>query len=153
VTEKEILEFLRIRLPDFMIPSVLKELPSIPLTPNGKVDRRALPKPEAGPGLGRRKVTPPRTPVEEVVANIWTEVLKVPQVGVEENFFELGGHSLLATQAISRIGKALHINLPLRLMFEFPTVGTLALAIVERLSANRDETEVLRFLDELETSY
>jgi amino acid adenylation domain-containing protein len=129
----ELRQYLRDRLPDYMLPSAFVELETLPLTPSGKVDRRALPEPEAGARLGRRDVTPPRTPVEELVANIWAEVLKRPQVGIEENFFELGGHSLLAMQVMSRIRKAFEVNLPLRLLFESPTVAGLTTALLGRM--------------------
>jgi amino acid adenylation domain-containing protein len=114
------------RLPEYMVPVAWMAMEKLPLSPNGKVDRKALPVPE----YGRRDVAESelesRTPVEEVIAQIWAEVLKLEKVGPEENFFELGGHSLLATQVMSRIRQSLKVDLPLRNIFEAPTVSELA---------------------------
>jgi acyl carrier protein len=128
-TRRQLREHLRSKLPGYMLPSAYVLLEALPLTPNGKVDRRALPEPEwSQPELERVHI-PPRNAVEETVAGIWGEVLKVHRVGVEDNFFELGGHSLLATQVISRVRDALQIKLPLRTIFATPTVEGLAAAI------------------------
>ena len=113
-----------------MVPSVFVPLSALPLTSVGKVDRRALPDPESG--LERRPYVAPRTGVEQVLAAIWAEVLQLDRVGVEESFFELGGDSLLATRLASRIRKTLGVELPLRTLFEQPTVAGLA-AGLERL--------------------
>ena len=113
------------RLPDYMVPSAFVLLESLPLTPGGKVDRQALPAPEFGMRDGADYVAP-RTETERVLTNIWAEVLRLPQVGAEDNFFALGGHSLLATQVVSRIRRVLGVELPLRMMFEAPTVEKLA---------------------------
>ncbi len=121
--------FLKERLPEYMLPSAFVLLETLPLTSNGKVDRKALPAPDqARPELGEAFVAP-RTPVEEAVAGIWAKVLGVEQVGVYDNFFELGGHSLLATQAISRVREALQVELPLRSFFDSPVVADLAKSI------------------------
>jgi amino acid adenylation domain-containing protein len=117
--------FLQEKLPDYMVPSVFMMLNALPLTPNGKVDRRALPAPELRPELELTFVAP-RTPVEEMLASIWAGVLGIEQVGIHNNFFELGGHSLLATQVISKVRDTLAVELPLRSLFEAPTVATLA---------------------------
>ena len=112
-----------------MIPSAFVLLDELPLTPNGKVDRKALPAPDQDrPELGN-VYQAPRTPVEEALASIWCELLKVDKVGIHDNFFELGGHSLLATQAVSRMRDALRKTIPLRNLFEAPTVSALALLI------------------------
>ncbi|RYZ35011.1 MAG: amino acid adenylation domain-containing protein, partial [Myxococcaceae bacterium] len=113
------------RLPEYMVPSAFVVLEALPLNANGKVDRKALPKPEAGAERTRVYVAP-RTETEEVLANLWAQVLGVKQVGIEDSFFELGGHSLLATQAVSRIRTAFNVELPLRALFEAPTVAELA---------------------------
>ena len=126
----ELRAFLRDRLPDYMVPASFVILDKLPLTPNGKVDRRALPKPENVSSETRIYVAP-RTPTEETVATIWTQVLKIEQVGAHDNFFELGGHSLLATQVVARLRDKLKLDLPLRNIFEAPTVSELA----ERLDA------------------
>src|SRR6185295_13942598 len=109
-------------LPEAMVPGVFVELDALPILSNGKVDRNALPEPEAIDGGGEA----PRTAVEEVLAAIWSEVLGLDQVGVESNFFDLGGHSLLATRVVSRIRQALHVDLPVRSVFERPTIARLA---------------------------
>ncbi len=112
------------RLPEYMVPAAFVVLPALPLTPNGKLDRKALPAPDLTAG-GVSSVAP-RTPTEELLAGIWSQLLGLSQVGVTDSFFELGGHSLLATQAISRIRSAFQVDLPLRALFETPTVAALA---------------------------
>ncbi len=110
-----------------MIPTSFVFLDALPRTPNGKVDRNALPAPGAEVGQGTRYVAP-RTPLEESLAGIWVEVLQVDRVGVHDNFFALGGHSLMATRVMSRMRQTLRIDLPLRQLFSFPTISGLALA-------------------------
>jgi amino acid adenylation domain-containing protein len=128
-------EHLRERLPEYMLPSAFVQLASMPLTPNGKVDRRSLPAPEAGEGENREGLRAERTPVEEILAGLWAEVLHVEEVGVDENFFELGGHSLLATQLMSRVREAFGVELALRKVFEEPTVAGLAAHIEQLLKS------------------
>ena len=125
-TVNDLRQFLQEKLPEYMMPSAFVLLESLPLTPNGKVDRRALPSPDPTRRELEETFVAARTPVEEVLAGIWTEVLRVEQVGVDDNFFELGGHSLLATQVISRLRTTLAVELPLRSLFEHPTVARLA---------------------------
>jgi hypothetical protein len=119
-------EHLARTLPDHMIPTTWVELASVPLTASGKVDRRALPRPDAVAPLSRAEYVPPRGELEQLLAGIWAEVLRAERIGAHDNFFELGGHSLLATLAVSRIGEALAIEVPLRRMFEAPTIARLA---------------------------
>ncbi|HYG63315.1 MAG TPA: amino acid adenylation domain-containing protein, partial [Thermoanaerobaculia bacterium] len=124
VAAQELRRSLQERLPDYMVPATFVTLAELPLTPNGKVDRKALPAPE-------RQSAPemylaPRTPVEEVLAGIWAEVLGLERVGVDDHFFELGGHSLLATRVMSRLRAAFEVELPVRDLFEAPTVADLA---------------------------
>ena len=122
-SEDALRNHLKQSLPEFMLPSTFMALESFPLTPNGKINRKALPAPEYK--ADAEKYTAPRTPIEEVVAGIWAEVLRVQQVGVHDDFFALGGHSLLATQVISRVRQACKTELPLRALFEAPTVAGL----------------------------
>ncbi|MFL6236020.1 MAG: amino acid adenylation domain-containing protein, partial [Thermoanaerobaculia bacterium] len=119
-------EHLKDRLPDYMVPSALVEIPAVPLTAHGKVDRKALPDPAEAVVLAEKGFDPPRTPTEELVAGIWSEVLRVERVGRGDSFFDLGGHSLLATRVLSRLREVLAVDLPLRVLFESPTVAELA---------------------------
>ena len=126
----ELRDYLKTRLPEYMVPSAFVMLEALPLTPSGKLDRRALPMVEAsGWELGGAE---PRTPEEQVLAGIWGEVLGVERVGREANFFELGGHSLLATQVVSRIRSVFGVELELRKLFEQPTVAGLAGEVLGR---------------------
>jgi acyl carrier protein len=118
-------DHLRVSLPDYMVPAVFSILEAFPLTPNGKIDRKALPAPDQGHA---QTYTPPRTPTEEALVSIWENLLGVGQVGVLDDFFGLGGHSLLATQLISRIRDQLDVSLPLNSLFDNPTVAGLATA-------------------------
>ncbi len=132
-TARELRAFLGERLPDYMVPAVYVLLEALPLTATGKVDRRALPEPgaeESGEGAAPR--LPLENPAEELIAGIWSELLGVAQVGSGDNFFDLGGHSLLATRVLSRVREAFGVEVPLRALFEAPTVAGLA-AAVERL--------------------
>jgi amino acid adenylation domain-containing protein len=122
--------FLREKLPEYMMPSAFVMLKSLPLTPNGKVDRLSLQEPDRAQQELERIFVAPRTPVEEILAGIWAKVLGLEKVSIRDNFFDLGGHSLLATQVISRMRETFHVELPLRCLFEFPTVAELAQKIV-----------------------
>ncbi|NEW06407.1 amino acid adenylation domain-containing protein [Paenibacillus sp. SYP-B3998] len=115
-------------LPGYMIPSYFVQLASMPLTQNGKIDRRALPAPEANKQTGAEFVAP-RTRLEAQLARIWQEVLGLPSASVKDNFFELGGHSLRATTLVSKLYKELGVNLPLRDVFRYPTIEEMAQAI------------------------
>ncbi|MEH1861773.1 MAG: amino acid adenylation domain-containing protein [Nostoc sp.] len=124
-----IFSFLQEKLPDYMLPSAFVLLDALPLTPNGKVARLALPAPDIARPYLEENFVAPRTLTEEILAAIWAEVLGLQQIGINDNFFELGGHSLLATQIISRIRSAFSIELPLRYLFEAPTIASLAQVI------------------------
>ncbi|MEA5516373.1 non-ribosomal peptide synthetase [Nodularia sp. UHCC 0506] len=126
LTTSEIRNYLKGRIPNYMMPTAFVVLESLPLTPNGKVDRRSLPAPNTARPEFDQSFVPPRTPVEELLAGIWSQVLSLEQVGIHDNFFELGGHSLLATQVMSRLYKAFQIDIPLRYLFESPTIAGLA---------------------------
>ena len=133
VTGDELRRELARHLSSVMIPSAFVFLNELPLTPNGKLDRAALLALELAAKNPRELVAAPRTPIEEVIASTWASVLGVESVGVDDNFFELGGHSLKAAQVVSRVGQAFGLDLPLRALFEAPTVGLLASRVEESL--------------------
>jgi amino acid adenylation domain-containing protein len=123
--------FLQKKLPEYMVPTSFMFLQSLPLNANGKLERKAFPPPDqCRPELAETYTTP-RTPTEELLAGIWARVLKLDKVGIHDNFFELGGHSLLATQVISRIRDTFRLDLPLRTLFEAPTIFGLAQQVQE----------------------
>jgi amino acid adenylation domain-containing protein len=126
VTGAELREAARRRVPEYMVPAAVVLLDTLPLTPSGKLDRRALPAPAAAADAGH---VAPRTPVEEVVVGVWAEVLGVERVGVHDDFFELGGHSLLATRVAARLRPVFGVEVPLRALFEAPTAARLAARI------------------------
>ena len=130
----ELRAYLKEQLPDFMVPSAIVLLSQIPLTANGKVDRQALPEPEA---VESKVYVAPKTPTEEGVAKIWSEVLRHDHISTDDNFFELGGHSLLATQVISRVREQFHVEMPIRAIVEAPTIAGLAATI-----ANADKSSL-----------
>ncbi|HEX7736899.1 MAG TPA: amino acid adenylation domain-containing protein, partial [Ktedonobacteraceae bacterium] len=122
---------LRGQLPGYMQPSALLLVESWPLTPNGKLDRRALPAPESVARPLEEAFVPPATDAEEVLSGIWEDLLNVQRVGMRDDFFELGGHSLLATQLIARLRDTFQVELPVRVLFEWPTVDELLSQIVQ----------------------
>jgi acyl carrier protein len=150
ITNHELKTFLRKKLPDYMVPSVFVVLDSLPLTPSGKVNRKALPKPDSERPAAEDSYVAPRTPIEEVLAVIWCEILGLKEVGVHDNFFELGGHSLLATQVISRLRNAFQIQIPLQSLFEYPTIAGLALQIIQGQNDIIGPDELALLLAELE---
>ncbi|MEG5016677.1 MULTISPECIES: amino acid adenylation domain-containing protein [unclassified Microcoleus] len=117
--------FLKEKLPEYMIPSAFVVLKALPLTPNGKIDRQALPAPSVAANFTDTFVGP-RTPGEEILAGIWSQLLNLKKVGIHDNFFELGGHSLLITQLLAQVREIFQVELPLRVLFEAPTVAGLA---------------------------
>lgn len=141
--------YLQQRLPDYMVPSQFVSLAELPLTVNGKVDRRALPDPESESALSDEEFVGPRSPAEGMLARIWSDVLRTPRVGIHDSFFELGGESILAIKLISRINKDFDIELPVRALFEQPTIAALATLIVQHQAERADEEELLKLLEEL----
>ena len=158
-------QFLKTKLPDYMIPAAFVVLDKFPLTPNGKINRKALPPPAAERVEAKHAFTPPRTPAEETLAKIWRDLLRQPEIGIDDNFFEIGGHSLLAMQLMARIRGEFQAELSLRNIFESPSIAELAaildgkrkqpaaqplqpLAREKRISA-RHAQELLERLDEL----
>jgi acyl-coenzyme A synthetase/AMP-(fatty) acid ligase/acyl carrier protein len=142
--------FLRAHLPDYMVPATFVSLERLPLTPNGKVDRMSLPAPDERNTLRDDARAAPRTQMEKTVAGILERLLNLDHVDVEENFFSLGGHSLLGAQLVARLRDTFGIEMPLRVVFEAPTVAELS-AEIERLLVTKveamSEKEVLRVLD------
>lgn len=149
-TVTELRNLLLEKLPEYMVPSSFVVLDAVPLLPNGKVDRRALRAPGPGrPNLGNRMVAP-RTRAEQEVVKIWSEVLRLDEVGIHDDFRELGGHSLLATQVVSRVISTFQVDVPLRTIFEAPTVADMALAIVQYQAKDVDPDRIESLLSELE---
>jgi natural product biosynthesis luciferase-like monooxygenase protein/amino acid adenylation domain-containing protein len=126
---KQLREYLRGKVPEYMVPDMIVELDEFPLTPNGKLDRKAFPFP--GTVRAKKEYIAPRTEVEEVLAMVWGEFLHVERVGVEDNFFELGGHSLLAAQLVGKVTQIFRIPVSLQMLFSRPTLGNMASALLE----------------------
>ncbi len=151
-TPSTLQNFLKKKLPDYMIPAIFLFLEAFPLTPNGKINHRALPAPDISQRNLEVDFVAPRTPTEQELAMIWAEVLKVKQVGIYDNFFELGGHSLLATQVISRLREAFSLDFSLRYLFENPTIAELAQKVSEQQieqAENDAIAQILREVDQL----
>lgn len=140
-TASELRGFLSATLPDYLVPSGFVLLDALPLTPNGKVDQRAL------AAINRSELkdgfVPPRTPVEKIMASIWTDILKLKQIGIYDNFFDIGSHSFLAIEVVSRVRKVFAMDLPLRELFAAPTVAGMAATVVKARS-KRDNQQDLR---------
>ena len=150
-TVRELRNFLKDRLPDYMIPSAFVTLRAFPLTPNGKVDRLALPAPEGTRPELDIPFAAPRTPIEEELAGIWAEVLGLDQVGIYDNFLDLGGDSLLATQVISRVIPAFGVELPVKSLLQAPTVAEMAVVIMGNQTGKVGQEDLTRLLGQLES--
>jgi amino acid adenylation domain-containing protein len=138
------------KLPDYMIPSAFVSLDALPLLPNGKIDRRQLPTPDRTRADLATPFLPPQTRVEEALTDIWAEVLVLDRVGIHDNFLELGGNSLLATQIISRVISILQVEIPLRSLFESPTVADMAMVVTQNQIKKAEQKDIERMLEELE---
>jgi acyl-coenzyme A synthetase/AMP-(fatty) acid ligase len=150
-TVSDLRMYLQEKLADYMIPSVFVRLDKIPLTTNGKVDRRALPQPEdKRPELSKRYAGP-RNETEYCVVQIWQEVLDVRPIGVHDNFFDLGGHSLAATRVVSRVFEQYQLAIPLQSLFQSPTVAEMAAVIAEHQGKGLEASQLAVILDELES--
>jgi len=147
----ELRRFLNEKLPGYMIPHDFVTLEAIPLTDTRKVDRKALP----DPGTSRPELTTPyvapRTPIEKELAKIWAEVLSTDEVGIHDDFFDLGGHSLSATRIISRVIATFELQLPVRALFDSPTVAAMSVVISSKEGQKADEEELKRLLSEVES--
>uniref|UniRef100_A0A2P1CYX5 AptB n=1 Tax=Fischerella sp. CENA298 TaxID=1622126 RepID=A0A2P1CYX5_9CYAN len=150
LTTSSLRNFLKAKLPDYMIPAVFVFLDKFPLTPNGKLNRRALPAPDSNQRNIEVDFVAPRTEIEQELATIWTEVLKLKQVGIHDNFFDLGGHSLLATQVVSRLKEAFNLDFPLRYLFENFTIAELAEKVSEQQIQQAENDDLARILQEVE---
>jgi len=156
VSEKELYDYLTNNLPNYMVPSGIMMLNEFPLTPSGKLDRKALPEPDEISSLVDREYIAPRDPIEQELAILWTEILGIEwdgdqsPISILDNFFELGGHSLLATQIISRLRETYHIELPVRRLFEQPTIAGLAYIISESLAEVQTPDDLDELLAELD---
>jgi amino acid adenylation domain-containing protein len=137
LTVEELQRYLKARVPDYLVPSGMVVLAKLPLTANGKLDRQALPSPEEF-AARTRSFEPPQTPVEQTLTAIWEQVLRRTRIGRNDNFFDIGGHSLLATQIISRVREQWRVELPVRGLFEQPTVALFSSTIE---AASREEVE------------
>src|SRR5262249_29696477 len=120
---RELLEYLKERLPEYMAPVAIIGLEALPLTPNGKLDRKALPEPELISAADWRA---PRNPEEEILCSLFAEVLGAERVGLDDDFFELGGHSLMAVMLVSRVSSTMGVELDIGALFESPSVGQLS---------------------------
>jgi len=157
-SQADLREFLKQQLPEYMIPSAFVLLEALPLTANGKIDRKVLPAPEFS---GAESFVAPRTPAEKQLAEIWSQVLGVESVGIHDNFFELGGHSLLATQIIAKVREAFGVALPLRTLFQSPTVASLleqlqdqdALTLLPTITPERDRRHQPFPLTDIQQAY
>jgi acyl carrier protein len=143
---------LKERLPDYMVPSAFVFIDSLPLTSSGKIDRLALPAPLNGDRLGvDADYLEPQTEMEQTIAAIWQQVLRIERVGIRDNFFDLGGHSLLAIQIMNRINQTFLLDLPMRVIFEESTIASLALRIeesfIEKLEATANDDNKFELID------
>ena len=152
-TPSELYHFLKIQLPDYMIPSAFIQLERLPLTPNGKIDRQALPTPDFSQSDHPDNEVAPRSATEISLATIWSQVLKREFISIQSNFFELGGHSLLATQVISRIRETFQVNLPLAYLFDNPTIANLAKQIDTLLQSSSLEIPVVQASEGTASTY
>ena len=150
VTAGELRAELTKRLPAYMLPSAIVMLEALPLTSNGKVDRKKLLEAEKEKRGVNVSYVAPRTPVEEIITGIFAEVLSFEPVGIFDNFFDLGGHSLLVTLVVSRLREAFHVELQLRDIFDHPTVADLSLAIAQSIMEAEIGTDIAELLGEVE---
>src|SRR5262245_24425434 len=147
----ELRVLLKKTLPDHMIPSTWMFMEALPLAPNGKVDRQGLPPPSPIRTELDTGFVAPRTPIESRLAKIWSEVLSVDQVSVNDNFFDLGGHSLAATRVVTQVTKHFQVDLPVQSLFNSPSVAEMARLITEHQALKLSEHELQNILEDLES--
>jgi acyl-coenzyme A synthetase/AMP-(fatty) acid ligase/acyl carrier protein len=148
----ELRRHLSVFVPTYMLPSAIVRLASLPRTANGKLNTSALPKPDARRSELAAVFVQPSSPAEEVLAGIWTNLLGVDRVGVNDDFFDLGGHSLLAVKMLARLHDTLGVEIYLTTVFERPTLGALAEAVAERVVADAGNDDLMLLLAELESA-
>jgi acyl carrier protein len=148
ITANELRAHLTNRLPTAFVPAHFVFLSELPLTPNGKLDRKALPSPESET---KSAYTAPRNPMEQQLAEIWREVLKLDRVGVHDNFFDLGGHSLIAMDLVAQIRLTFNVELSLRTVFEMPTIENMAFFLLQRQMQHGGSKKVEELLKELDS--
>ncbi len=149
---KELRGFLKRSLPDYMTPAFFVRLDTLPLTANGKLDRKALPAPDIARFQATQDYVAPRDSTEQALAGLWRILLKLDEVGIHEDFFELGGHSLTATRLVAHISREFGVEIPLRAIFENPTIESLAIEIAAKRAgsvASEDVEDILRDLESL----
>ena len=145
----ELRNFLKAKLPSYMLPAAFETIDALPLMPNGKVDRRALPEPQSTPQDTREAFVPPTKPIEQVLASAWRDALKLERVGIHDNFFELGGHSLLAARVVSSVRNELNVQLGMVDVLRSPTIAELAALLEERACPEEDESRLATLLQEI----
>jgi acyl carrier protein len=150
LSSAELHAFLMERLPEYMVPAAFVQLERMPLTSNGKIDRRALPDADLAKFSSKADCTQPRTPLEEEVLAAWQEVLGIERIGLNDNFFEIGGHSVLATRIIILLRSNLGLNISLRLLFENATVAGMATALMESLLEQAEQPDLAEMINEIE---
>jgi non-ribosomal peptide synthetase component F len=141
--------FLKTKLPSYMVPAAFEVIDEFPLTSSGKISRRALPEPQFNRETNDAKVDLPSTPLEAMLLDAWREVLKVDQIGVNDNFFDLGGHSLLAARLVSNIRNTLEVELNMVDVFEAPTISELAEMLYPRVAQTESDSELTKLIEEL----
>jgi acyl carrier protein len=148
---RELRAFLKERLPEYMVPSAFVVLEKMPLSPNGKVDRRALPVPDQKRPTSRQEFVPARNDFEQQLLDIWAEVLRVERIGIHDDFFELGGDSLVATRLVSRVRRNMDMEIPLAALFKYGTVAAMAEHLaVAGLAPETDEERMARLLEQVD---
>ncbi|HVG20626.1 MAG TPA: phosphopantetheine-binding protein, partial [Blastocatellia bacterium] len=149
IRSKEVREYVRGRVPEYMVPGVIMEVEKIPLNANGKIDRKALPSPDKVQPKNQAEYVAPRNIIEEAVAGIWKEILGVQQVSVQDNFFDVGGHSILAMRLLSRLRETFRVQLPVRYFFGAATVAELSQALVANETKPGRTEKIARLLSKV----
>lgn len=151
ISAQQLRKYLQGFLPDYMVPSAFITLDKLPLTPNGKIDRRALPVPEISMQANQVSFEAPRTPMEKTISAVWSEILGVEKIGVNDNFFNLGGHSLLATRVVAKLRASdIALDIPVRTIFEQPTIAELAEWVICQIMATEEEAFLAALLDQVQ---